>query len=177
MERPPFSAAYPQRRDSLFCRVHKRLLRTNSPVGAEGEEVTATAENSRKPWSAEEDERLREFAASCATLSEIAEKLNRTEASTKARAYKLRLGLGRFGARRNGAEGEMTFPTHRERQFLQHLRSGGWVKASTAPAGARLIETLLAKGWIERGGLGNESSYRITDQGLAAKKVRVPIYD
>jgi anthranilate/para-aminobenzoate synthase component II len=33
----------------------------------------------------------------------------------------------------------MSVPTHRERQFMQHLRGGGWVKASA-----------LAKGWIER---------------------------
>jgi hypothetical protein len=35
-----------------------------------------------------------------------------------------------------------------------------------APAGTKLIENLLAKGWIERRGLGNELSYRITDEGL-----------
>ncbi len=50
-----------------------------------------------------------------------------------------------------------------------------WMKASTAPAGAKLIENLLAKGWIERRGTGNELSYRITDKGLAAKKMPVRI--
>jgi hypothetical protein len=59
---------------------------------------------------------------------------------------------------------------------MQHLRAGGWVKASVAPAGEKLIENLLGKGWIERRGLGNELSYRITDEGLAAKKMPVPIY-
>jgi len=44
----------------------------------------------------------------------------------------------------------MSVPTHRERQFMQHLRGGGWVKASAAPAGEQLIKNLLAKGWIER---------------------------
>jgi hypothetical protein len=53
--------------------------------GAEGEEMTARAENSGKLWTAHEDERLRELAASSATPSEIAAKLNRTEAATKAR--------------------------------------------------------------------------------------------
>src|SRR5947207_14601313 len=47
----------------------------------------------------------------------------------------------------------MTFPTHRERQ-LQYVRDGGLVKASAAPAGAKLIKNLLAKGWIEQRGLG-----------------------
>jgi hypothetical protein len=40
----------------------------------------------------------------------------------------------------------MDVPNHRERQFLQFLRGGGWLKASVAPAGAKLIENLLAKG-------------------------------
>jgi hypothetical protein len=70
----------------------------------------------------------------------------------------------------------MDVPTHPERQFMQHLRSGGWVKASAAPAGARLIENLLSKGWIEKRGItANEVSYRLTDKGLAAKKAPVPI--
>ena len=69
------------------------------------------------------------------------------------------------------------FANHRERQFMQHLRAGGWVKAHVAPAaGPTLIELLLAKGWIERRGTGNEVSYRITDTGLAAKKEKVPMY-
>jgi hypothetical protein len=67
---------------------------------AEGEEMTARAENSGKLWTAQEDERLRELAVSSATPAEIAEKLNRTEKATKARAYVLRVGLGRFRARR-----------------------------------------------------------------------------
>jgi hypothetical protein len=60
------------------------------------------AENSGKQWSPKEDQRLRELAVSGATLSEIAAKLNRTEAATKARAYVLRVGLGCFRARRRG---------------------------------------------------------------------------
>ncbi len=64
---------------------------------------------------------------------------------------------------------------HHERQFMQHLRGGGWVKArSTAPVGPKLIESLLGKGWVERRGTGNELSYRITDAGLAAKKAKIP---
>ena len=62
--------------------------------------MTAKAENSGKLWTAQEDERLRELAASNATPSEIAAKLNRTESATKARAYALRVGLGRFRAGR-----------------------------------------------------------------------------
>jgi hypothetical protein len=60
------------------------------------------AENSGKPWTAQEDERLRELAASGATLAELAQKLDRTESGTKTRAYILRVTFGRFGAKRRG---------------------------------------------------------------------------
>ena len=55
--------------------------------------MTARAENSGKLWTSQEDERLRELAVSGANPTEIAAKLNRTEAATKARAYVLRVGL------------------------------------------------------------------------------------
>jgi hypothetical protein len=56
----------------------------------------AIAENSHKPWTEEEDRRLRSLVASAATLFEIAETLNRTPSSIKSRAYSIRLSLGRF---------------------------------------------------------------------------------
>jgi len=56
---------------------------------AEGEEIIAMRENSGKPWTVQEDEQLRELAASGAALAEIAEKLSRTTSATKARAYSL----------------------------------------------------------------------------------------
>ncbi len=62
--------------------------------------MTAKAENSGKRWIAQEDERLRELAVSGANPSEIAAKLNRTEAATKARVYVLRVGLRRFRTKR-----------------------------------------------------------------------------
>jgi hypothetical protein len=62
--------------------------------------MTARAENSGRLWTAQEDERLRELAALSATPSEIAAKLNRTEAATKARAYILHVALRRFKPRR-----------------------------------------------------------------------------
>jgi hypothetical protein len=67
--------------------------------------MMAMRENSGKPWTPEEDERLREFAASGAGPVEIAEKLNRTVPATKMRAYILRVMLGRFGAKRRGLSG------------------------------------------------------------------------
>lgn len=71
----------------------------------------------------------------------------------------------------------MIVPNHRERQIMQHLRNGGWVKASVLPAGARLIEGLLTKGWIEQQTLTDDKElyYRITEEGLASKTARIPI--
>ena len=71
----------------------------------------------------------------------------------------------------------MIVPNHRERQIMQYLRNGGWVKASVLPAGTRLIEGLLKKGWIEQQTLtaNDEVCYRITEEGLASKTARIPI--
>ena len=69
-------------------------------------------------------------------------------------------------------------PTHRERQFMQHLRAGGWVKPSAIPvsAGPALIASLLKKDWIEQQGSGHDLCYRITEKGLAAKNMPLRIY-
>lgn len=58
---------------------------------------------------------------------------------------------------------------------MQYLRSGGWVTANTLPAGTRLLEGLLAKGWIEQQQSAGEICYRLTEDGLAAKTAQVPI--
>jgi predicted transcriptional regulator len=73
---------------------------------------------------------------------------------------------------------EPHLPTHRERQFMQHLRAGGWVKPSAIPvsAGPALVANLLKKGWIEQRGAENDLCYRITEKGLAAKKMPLRIY-
>lgn len=64
-------------------------------------------------------------------------------------------------------------PNHYERQLLQRLRDAGWVKASKILATPSFIEKLVAKGWIERSIIDGHLCYRITDQGLAAKKVPI----
>jgi hypothetical protein len=69
----------------------------------------------------------------------------------------------------------MTPPTHRERQLLQYLRGAGWVKAFKLPPSATVIANLIEKGWIEQTGSGAELAYRITEEGLAAKKALVRI--
>jgi hypothetical protein len=44
------------------------------------------------------------------------------------------------------------------------------VKASVAPAVAKIIENLPAKDGTKRGVISNDVSYRITDKGFVAKR-------
>ena len=72
---------------------------------------------------------------------------------------------------------EVTVPNQLERQLMQELRDAGWVKAAALPPFPKTIEGLLSKGWIERRGGGNDTCYRLTDEGLAAKMAPLRIYD
>jgi hypothetical protein len=56
---------------------------------------------------------------------------------------------------------------------MQHLEGSGWVKAFTMRSSRSLIEKLLTKGWIEKSLIEGRLCYRVTVQGLAAKKKRV----
>jgi hypothetical protein len=56
---------------------------------------------------------------------------------------------------------------------MQHLEGSGWVTAFKMPSRPRVIENLLKKGWLEKGLIEGRLCYRVTDQGLAAKKMRV----
>jgi hypothetical protein len=64
-------------------------------------------------------------------------------------------------------------PNYHERQFMQHLEGIGWVTAFTMRSSPRVIEKLLTKGWIEKSLIEGRLCYRVTNQGLAAKKTRV----
>jgi DNA-binding PadR family transcriptional regulator len=70
---------------------------------------------------------------------------------------------------------EMTPLNHRERQFMERLHGAGWVKEVALPSSPKIIQSLLSKGWIESRSIENRLCYRITDQGLAAKKMPVRI--
>jgi DNA-binding MarR family transcriptional regulator len=70
----------------------------------------------------------------------------------------------------------MAFANHHERQFMQRLRGAGWVKASVVPSSPGLVQKLLQKGWIEtKSGPKTEVLYRLTEVGLNAKKLPIPI--
>jgi hypothetical protein len=66
-------------------------------------------------------------------------------------------------------------PNHREREFMQRLRGRGWVKASQIPDAAITLKHLLEKRWVERQGRGADASYRISDEGIAAKTALTPL--
>ncbi len=59
---------------------------------------------------------------------------------------------------------------------MQRSRGAGWVNASALPPSPRLVQTLLQKGWIEtKSGPKTEVLYRLTEEGLEAKKLPIPI--
>jgi hypothetical protein len=51
------------------------------------------------------------------------------------------------------------------------------VRAIALPSSPRTIEGLLNKGWIEQRGAGNDTCYRMTQDGLVAKTAPVRTYD
>jgi hypothetical protein len=60
-------------------------------------------------------------------------------------------------------------PNHRERQLMQYLRGGGWVKMTLLPDSPGLIKKLLEKRWIEQRTDVSGICYRLTEAGLVAK--------
>ena len=64
-------------------------------------------------------------------------------------------------------------PTHLERIVLQKLLAGESPSAKLSPTTrSRLIEKLVAKGWIEHGSAAR--IYRITPAGEAAMRAKLP---
>ena len=66
-------------------------------------------------------------------------------------------------------------PNHHERQLMQQLRERGWVNTIELPDAVVTLGNLLEKRWIEKRGTGRNLSYRITDEGMAAKTALVPV--
>jgi hypothetical protein len=58
---------------------------------------------------------------------------------------------------------------------MQRLRGRGWVKVSQIPDAAITLKHLLEKRWVERQGIGMDASYRITEEGIAAKMALIPL--
>ena len=125
------------------------------------------------PWTAEDDNKLREFAAAGERVIEIAQELQRSEAAVRNRFYKLGLPLTGRRVRRARSE-EQSFANHHERQFMEYLRGVGWVNERMLPP-TKLVTALLNKGWIERRHQDNQAFLRMTEIDLAALKAPVPI--
>jgi hypothetical protein len=66
-------------------------------------------------------------------------------------------------------------PNYFERQFMQQLRGRGWVKAIELPPARATIQALLQKRWIESEGAATSLAFKLTEEGLTAKKARIPI--
>jgi hypothetical protein len=69
----------------------------------------------------------------------------------------------------------MTTPNSRERQIMQRLRGRSWVRALELPESPQTMDRLLEKRWIESMDEGRKLSFRLTEEGLAAKKAPVPV--
>jgi hypothetical protein len=64
-------------------------------------------------------------------------------------------------------------PNHHERQLMQQLEGRGWVNAIGLPEARKTMKHLLEKRWIECRGTGRGLSYRLTEEGLLAKRARI----
>src|SRR5438876_9491044 len=69
----------------------------------------------------------------------------------------------------------MLVPNHHERQLMQQLRGRGWVNAIHLPDAVVTLGNLLEKRWIEKQGTGRSASYRLTEEGMAAKTAIIPV--
>jgi hypothetical protein len=57
---------------------------------------------------------------------------------------------------------------------MQYLQVGGWQKANALPDSPRVIEKLLAKGWIERSRVPRTASFIESLKKAPGKKTRIP---
>jgi hypothetical protein len=57
---------------------------------------------------------------------------------------------------------------------MQQLRGRGWVRSFELPPAPAIVGGLLQKNWIEARGAGRNLEYRITEEGMTAKKALIP---
>ena len=62
-----------------------------------------------------------------------------------------------------------------QRNFMQYLRSGGWVSIAALPDNPNTKAKVVKFGWVEQRGRGPEVCYRITESGLEALKAPIPL--
>jgi hypothetical protein len=58
---------------------------------------------------------------------------------------------------------------------MQRLRGRGWVNAVELSSSPTVVKRLLERQWIEREGTGLDTTFRLTEEGLAAKKAPIPV--
>jgi hypothetical protein len=58
---------------------------------------------------------------------------------------------------------------------MQRLRGRGWVRAVELSSSPTVVKRLVDRQWIEKEGTGLDTTFRLTEKGLAAKKAPVPI--
>jgi hypothetical protein len=59
---------------------------------------------------------------------------------------------------------------------MQRLRGRGWVSAVELSSAPTTAKRLLERNWIEREGTGMDTMFRLTEEGLAAKKAPIPLH-
>jgi hypothetical protein len=58
---------------------------------------------------------------------------------------------------------------------MQRLRGRGWVSAAELSSAPTVAKRLLERRWIEAEGSGRAMAFRLTDEGLAAKRAPIPL--
>ncbi len=66
-------------------------------------------------------------------------------------------------------------PSHWQRQLMQRILDQGSVRGFELSEHPRTIKILLEKGWIESSGGGRDRIYRVTEEGLSAKRALIPM--
>jgi hypothetical protein len=58
---------------------------------------------------------------------------------------------------------------------MQRLRGRGWVKAAELSSAPTTVKRLIEKQWIESAGAGMNLVFKITEEGMAAKRAVMPL--
>lgn len=121
-------------------------------------------------WSDEADTKLKQLAADGKSAAQISNEMGRSTSSVRKRADLLRLSLKKIAQKQRPSD----VPTFLERSAIDAIISQRNIPMGV---GRRTMGTLLAKGWIEQHDeiCENTHSYRVTSEGIAAVRRKIPI--